>query len=794
MVKAQEWLENNYSNKETTTKIKRTHFTEILEGELVIENFPNLQKINISSFRKGKLTKLKIVNCPQLRKLNCENNQLEELEIDETSRQQLQKIKGWKGNAQRWLDKNYPNEEYINEDGDKINKRSEISEIRLTEPSLEGELDLRDFTYDGLWGVKVYISPQVNEYKLTFKNLPIMAEIIPVIAQRYIDYYYPTQEERKKITKLDIREKKLTGELDLSDFINLKELICFRNNLTSLNLSNCSQLEEINCFDNLLTNIALPTNPINLKRLKLSYNNFPTQDLFFLEKATNLEDLELGHGSSDGSLRRKISQGIYNRFTGSLDYLSGMEKLWYLDIRDTDINELDLDKLPRSLKCIRHSTEERPDCKLTKIIPLLEKVKFYFCQKCQQPNTSESWCQPCAEKEWKQDLEHLTGQELIEKFIEKQSTDRWGEKNKNKLQWIPYQQFTDIEYLAEGGFSKIYKAKWGKWGYNGSDRIVVLKSLINSQNITLEFLKEIANTKLVDNYGNSNIAECHGISQDPKTKNYMTVMKYMDEGNLRDYLKNNYNRLNERNKEPKLSLKNKLNKLDGIAIGLKIIHDQNLIHRDFHSGNILNINIRDSDNHTSLITDLGLACLVNSQKQEGQIFGVLPYVAPEVLQGQPYTKTADIYSFGIIAYELLANNYPYYETELKDLSETNLTMKIIRGSRPNIDKVPIPQKMKDLIKQCWDANPEKRPSASELRVFDSRGYEDKEEEEYNTFSLNTPYQTHPQAITTSKLINTKQITQLLQQIDSGLISLNLDNLNLEGTPEQTSQIEIPPKK
>jgi Leucine-rich repeat (LRR) protein len=85
-------LDQNYPDKETVTEIKRKHFSEVLESELVIKSFPSLQKINVNSFRKGKLTKLKIINCPQLRKLDCENNQLEELEIDEVSRQQLQKV------------------------------------------------------------------------------------------------------------------------------------------------------------------------------------------------------------------------------------------------------------------------------------------------------------------------------------------------------------------------------------------------------------------------------------------------------------------------------------------------------------------------------------------------------------------------------------------------------------------------------------------------------------------------------------------------------------------------------
>lgn len=171
----------------------------------------------------------------------------------------------------------------------------------------------------------------------------------------------------------------------------------------------------------------------------------------------------------------------------------------------------------------------------------------------------------------------------------------------------------------------------------------------------------------------------------------------MDGGNLRDCLKN---------KNGELSLEDKLSKLLLIANALSDIHHQNLIHRDFHSGNILN------DSWRAYITDLGLSCLANSQKQEGKIFGVLPYVAPEILQGKPYTQASDIYSFGIVAYELLANSYPYPAME-----DTDFALKVCdkeRPLRPDIDKVPIPQELKDLIKSCWDANPEKRPGIEEL--------------------------------------------------------------------------------
>ncbi|POG67856.1 kinase-like domain-containing protein, partial [Rhizophagus irregularis DAOM 181602=DAOM 197198] len=86
-----------------------------------------------------------------------------------------------------------------------------------------------------------------------------------------------------------------------------------------------------------------------------------------------------------------------------------------------------------------------------------------------------------------------------------------------------------------------------------------------------------------------------------------------------------------------------------IANGLKDIHSQGLIHHDFHCGNILN----GVDNYT-FITDLGLcrpANVIPSQDEYKKMFGVLPYVAPEVLIGKEYTQESDIYGFGIIAYE-----------------------------------------------------------------------------------------------------------------------------------------------
>jgi Leucine-rich repeat (LRR) protein len=179
-----------------------------------------------------------------------------------------------------------------------------------------------------------------------------------------------SSEKREKTKELNIRNKNLVGELDLSDFGNLKVLYCSSNELVSLNLGNCSQLEEIHCQNNLLTNISLPNNSTNLKKLDLSDNNFSIQDLSFLVKATNLEELRLGNDNQE-----RIKQGIYNCFAGSLDYLSKMEKLKKLTINNTDLNGVNLDKLPESLKEIKYSSEYRLKCKLIQIFLQLQEYE-----------------------------------------------------------------------------------------------------------------------------------------------------------------------------------------------------------------------------------------------------------------------------------------------------------------------------------------------------------------------------------------------------------------------------------
>src|SRR3954453_7386626 len=91
-------------------------------------------------------------------------------------------------------------------------------------------------------------------------------------------------------------------------------------------------------------------------------------------------------------------------------------------------------------------------------------------------------------------------------------------------------------------------------------------------------------------------------------------------------------------------------------------------------------------------------------------YGVLPYIAPEILRGQNYTKASDIYSFGIIMYEVISGLPPYQDV----CHDRNLAIRICQGLRPRFN-IKVPHFIVHLIKKCLDANPLNRPTATKIR-------------------------------------------------------------------------------
>src|SRR5437763_16466168 len=137
------------------------------------------------------------------------------------------------------------------------------------------------------------------------------------------------------------------------------------------------------------------------------------------------------------------------------------------------------------------------------------------------------------------------------------------------------------------------------------------------------------------------------------------------------------------------------------------IHEKNYIHHDLHSGNIFSYDIQ-----FSKIGDLGLCQQVVDKKDNpNRIYGVIPYLAPEVLLKKPYTKESDIYSFGMIMWEFTTGKKPFHDRSHNHC----LIMDILKGERPQITD-DTPKFYAELMKRCWDHNPENRQTAGKIWV------------------------------------------------------------------------------
>ncbi|GES84076.1 kinase-like domain-containing protein [Rhizophagus clarus] len=395
----------------------------------------------------------------------------------------------------------------------------------------------------------------------------------------------------------------------------------------------------------------------------------------------------------------------------------------------------------------------------------------YSCPKCRNPCINDRWCKHCESKRLSEDFQNWTSNnEVLDEFI--RDTQRNATKKQDYLVWIDFNKFEDVTYLTRGGFSDVYYAIWvegperklvhdkdGKWNVQAKTP-VVLKCLYNSENLTIEFLNEL---KAHYKCRNGSVLRCYGITYNKNKKNYMLVMKYANGGDLRHYLSQN---------NSILTWEQKLLMLKDIALGLEEIHSMKLIHRDFHSGNILQ-NISQTDGTIkTFITDLGLCrpidqTLKNISKKR-DVYGVLPYVAPEILRRtQDYSKTSDIYSFGIIMWEILHGKPPFYNIS----HDVNLAIEICQGLRPKIEKKRVPKWYIGLMIECWNKDPLKRPDILEVRKIIANKYLN---EKHGT--MNLPYKvrkvkrlsqitSHPEAVFTSRLLNYSNLPQPLDAPD-----------------------------
>ncbi|PKC66201.1 hypothetical protein RhiirA1_460048 [Rhizophagus irregularis] len=323
-------------------------------------------------------------------------------------------------------------------------------------------------------------------------------------------------------------------------------------------------------------------------------------------------------------------------------------------------------------------------------------------QECLATLYSTLYCEYCVKNYLKANFLNWTSVNYdIDNLIQKCQLETLSP---NKIiEWIPYNNLKNIKYLTKGGFSEIFTADWidgyfYKWNTVKQQlkRIgthkVILKKLENIESANQSWFNEVKYHLTLSNKYDF-IVRCFGLTQNPSNGNYVLVMRQLDI-NLREYLQQYHN---------KLTWKEGIQITVNIIKALVSIHKENLIHRDLHSGNIL----YDGYTNSWFIGEFGFCG--PADKSIESIYGNLPYIAPEIMKDKNYTFASDIYSIGILMWEISSGQPPFINFE----HDYIIAMNILNGMRPKI--VPgTPLEYKILMEHCWDADPLVRPDINAL--------------------------------------------------------------------------------
>ncbi|GBC31022.2 kinase-like domain-containing protein [Rhizophagus irregularis DAOM 181602=DAOM 197198] len=244
-----------------------------------------------------------------------------------------------------------------------------------------------------------------------------------------------------------------------------------------------------------------------------------------------------------------------------------------------------------------------------------------ICSYCNKPFTENLWCKkcdPCRIMEgW------TSGNSDIDSFIKDTMYNNARKRYyyvSRFLEWVPFDRFTDIKKIGEGGFAEVYSATWidgkstyeyssyyGSWRKVNSnpEMKIALKRLNGSQTISDKYLNELKIHFYLSEEKEEGLG-IYGLTKDPETKDFMMIIEFADRGNLRNILLNNFNNI---------MWKDKIYLLYHSLIDLRDLHKLGYLHKDFHSGNILQ-NKRDDYSIDSYISDFGLSGPANEQKSD----------------------------------------------------------------------------------------------------------------------------------------------------------------------------------
>ncbi|RIA98229.1 kinase-like domain-containing protein [Glomus cerebriforme] len=264
-----------------------------------------------------------------------------------------------------------------------------------------------------------------------------------------------------------------------------------------------------------------------------------------------------------------------------------------------------------------------------------------------------------------------------------------------------FENFYNLTEIGSGGFGIVYRAN-----LENAHKYFALKSFINFNDaVVKEIIREIKLQREVDHH--DNVIRFYGVTTklENQKKKYWLVLEYADNGNLRNYLKENFDNL---------TWNDKFTLAFQLAHAVLCLHNEGIVHRDLHSNNIL------VHQKTIKLADCGLSKRIDeSSNSQKNIFGLVPYVEPKIfnrkrdsnnqLQIYSLNKKSDVYSIGVLLWEISSGRPPF----CNEPYDIGLAIEILQGLR----ETPITNTSKDYIKiytDCWNGEPEDRPTINQV--------------------------------------------------------------------------------
>ena len=243
-----------------------------------------------------------------------------------------------------------------------------------------------------------------------------------------------------------------------------------------------------------------------------------------------------------------------------------------------------------------------------------------------------------------------------------------------------------IKTIGEGGMANVYLA-------NDTilDRKVAIKVLRGDLSNDEKFIRRFKREALsVSNLSHPNIVEVYDVGEEDG--NYYIVMEYIEGKTLKQLLQ----------KRGALTLNEVIDIMTQLTDGLAHAHEACIIHRDIKPQNIMI-----EDNGLVKITDFGIAMALNSTQltQTNSVMGSVHYLPPEQANGKGSTVKSDIYSLGILMYELLTGSVPF-----KGDTAVEIALKHMKEKIPSIRKQnpTIPQSVENIVLKATAKNPKNR--------------------------------------------------------------------------------------